>query len=333
MKKSKDYIKLGVFVIAGLASLIILLYMIGKNRNLFDKTITVQTRFENVHGLMIGNNVRFAGIDVGTVKDIEIVNDSCIEVSMILKKEMDKIIKKNAIVTIGTEGFVGYKLINIENKNENAPYVQNGDLLSAKSGPDTDELIENVDKTIAEISTASIQLKEILQKVNTSDALWTLTKDDGLRLKLHSSLNQIQSMSKNLNTASRNIQTMTEHITDSNGLMNTLIYDTSFSDQLTKTLYSIENIGNTVEGFEDKLSGSLDELTKNVQHGNGVIPTLINDSTVTKKLNTGLDQLVIASKNLNQNMEALKHNFLFRRYFKKLEKARQDSLKKGKVAK
>lgn len=140
-------------------------------------------------------------------------------------------------------------------------------------------------------------------------------------------------MSKNLNTASRNIQTMTEHITDSNGLMNTLIYDTSFSDQLTKTLYSIENIGNTVEGFEDKLSGSLDELTKNVQHGNGVIPTLINDSTVTKKLNTGLDQLVIASKNLNQNMEALKHNFLFRRYFKKLEKARQDSLKKGKVAK
>ena len=124
MKKSKDYIKLGVFVIAGLASLIILLYMIGKNRNLFDKTITVQTRFENVHGLMVGNNVRFAGIDVGTVKNIEIVNDSCIEVGMILKKEMDKIIKKNAIVTIGTEGFVGYKLINIENKNENAPYIQ-----------------------------------------------------------------------------------------------------------------------------------------------------------------------------------------------------------------
>ena len=84
MKKSKDYIKLGVFVIAGLASLIILLYMIGKNRNLFDKTITVQTRFENVHGLMIGNNVRFAGIDVGTVKDIEIVNDSCIEVGLSL---------------------------------------------------------------------------------------------------------------------------------------------------------------------------------------------------------------------------------------------------------
>ena len=136
-------------------------------------------------------------------------------------------------------------------------------------------------------------------------------------------------MSKNLNAASRNIQTMTTHAMDSNGLMNTLIYDTSFSGQLTKTLYSIENIGNTVEEFEEKLSGSLNELTQNVQHGNGVIPALINDSSVTNKLNTGLDQLVMASKNLNQNMEALKPHFLFRRYFKKLEKARQDSIKKS----
>lgn len=333
MKKSKDYIKLGVFVIFGLTSLILLLYMIGKNRNLFDKTITIKTRFENVHGLMAGNNVRFAGIEVGTVKYIEIINDSCIEVSMILKKEMDKFIKKNAMATIGTEGFVGYKLINIENKNENSPYIQNGDVLNAKSNPDTDEIIETLGHTIDEISSASIQLKEIFQKVNTSDALWTLANDDEIRTKLHATLNQLHSMSKNLNATSGDIHTMIEYVHDSSGFLHTMLYDTTLIDHISKTLYSIENIGKTVEVFEGKLSNSLNELTSNVQHGNGVLPTLITDSIVTNKLNTGLDQLILAGKNLNQNMEALKHNFLFRRYFKKLDKEKRDSIKKNRDTK
>jgi phospholipid/cholesterol/gamma-HCH transport system substrate-binding protein len=328
MIKGKDYIRLGIFVITGLAFLILLLYLIGKNRNLFDKTITVKSRFENVHGLMVGNNVRFAGIEVGTVYEIEIVNDSCIEVSMVLKKEMEKIIKKNAIVTIGTEGFVGYKLINIENRNENSSYIQNGDLLNAKSNPDTDEIIETLSKTINEISIAAVQLNEIMQKVNSSDALWTLANDDMIRQKLHASLGQIQSMSKNLNAASGNIKKMTQYVQDSNGLMNTLLYDTTLAGQVSTALYSIENIGKTVNEFEGKLSKSIKELTSNLQNGNGVIPTLIHDSLVTNKLNTGLDHILLATKNLNQNMEALKHNFLFRKYFKKLEKEKRDSLKK-----
>lgn len=329
MKKTRDYIKLGVFVITGLTFLILLLYMIGKNRNLFDKTITINTRFENVHGLMVGNNVRFAGIEVGTVKDIEIINDSCIEVSMVLKKEMENIIKKNAVVTIGTEGFVGYKLINIENRNENSPYVENGDLLKAKSNPDTDEIIETLGKTIGEISVAAMQLNEIMQKVNTSNALWSLLDDAQIGYKLHTSLNQLQSMSNNLKAASGNINRMTENVLDSNGLLHTLLYDTALAVQISKVLSSAENIGNTAKEFENKLSGSLDEIKSNIQYGNGVIPTLLNDSSVANKLSSGIDHLLMASKNLNQNMEALKHNFLFRRYFKKLEKERQDSVKKS----
>ena len=56
-KKAGNNIKLGVFVLAGLFFLILLLYMIGRNRNLFGSTFLVRTRFENVQGLVAGGNI------------------------------------------------------------------------------------------------------------------------------------------------------------------------------------------------------------------------------------------------------------------------------------
>lgn len=66
--KKIDNVKLGLFVLAGALFLIFSLYMIGKNRSLFGSTFTINASFYNVNGLMPGNNVRFSGIDVGTVK-------------------------------------------------------------------------------------------------------------------------------------------------------------------------------------------------------------------------------------------------------------------------
>ena len=61
-------IKLGVFVISGLFFLVLVLYMIGRNSNLFGATYQLKARFSNVQGLVVGNNVRYAGIETGTVK-------------------------------------------------------------------------------------------------------------------------------------------------------------------------------------------------------------------------------------------------------------------------
>src|SRR5665647_546677 len=112
-KRIINNVKLGSFVLAGLICLVLLLYMIGKNRNLFGNNYVLKTRFENVQGLIAGNNVRFSGIQAGTVKSIKILNDTVIEVTMIIEKKMQSIIRKNAITSIGTEGVVGNKVVNI----------------------------------------------------------------------------------------------------------------------------------------------------------------------------------------------------------------------------
>jgi phospholipid/cholesterol/gamma-HCH transport system substrate-binding protein len=96
-KGTINNIKLGLFVLAGLFFLVLLLYMIGKNRNLFGATYVLKARFDNVQGLVTGNNVRFSGIEAGTVKKINIISDSVIEVTMIVQNKMKSIIKKKCV--------------------------------------------------------------------------------------------------------------------------------------------------------------------------------------------------------------------------------------------
>ena len=100
-------VKLGFFVIAGLLFLILLLYMIGRNESMFGDYFRLKARFHNVQGLNSGNNIRFSGIQVGTVKKVKILNDTLIEVDLLIESKMKNYIHKNAIVSITTDGLMG----------------------------------------------------------------------------------------------------------------------------------------------------------------------------------------------------------------------------------
>ena len=85
----------------------------GSKQNLFGSTFSISANFYNVNGLMQGNNVRYAGIDVGTVESITIINDTSVKVVMVIEKKIQPYIKKNALASIGTDGLMGNKLVNI----------------------------------------------------------------------------------------------------------------------------------------------------------------------------------------------------------------------------
>ena len=92
-------IRLGVFTLAGTVFLISALYFVGNKQNLFGSTFSINARFHNVNGLMRGNNVRFGGIDVGTVESVEIINDTSVNVVMNIETDVQPYIKKNATRT------------------------------------------------------------------------------------------------------------------------------------------------------------------------------------------------------------------------------------------
>jgi phospholipid/cholesterol/gamma-HCH transport system substrate-binding protein len=191
-KKIINRVKLGVFVLAGLTFLIFLLYMIGKNRHLFGPAFIVKARFQNVQGLVPGNNVLFSGIEVGTVKKIDILSDTLIEVVMLIDDKMKKIIRNNSVVSIGSDGLMGNKVINISPVRSPAPLVKKEEVLPVRKAASTDDMLQVLSKTNQDISMIAAQLKITVERVNNSTALWTILNDETLPQHLRVSAANVQ---------------------------------------------------------------------------------------------------------------------------------------------
>ncbi len=217
----KFKIRLGLFIITGLALFILAIFLIGRQKNLFDPVFRLATRFNNVSGLQVGNTVRFSGINVGTVDNIRIINDTTVQVNMLIKKDVQKFIKADSEAGIGSEGIIGDRILVITNGSPDAKIVRDGQLLASYEPVETDAIMAGLQETVANASFATDQIGEVIYKIN---------------------------------------------------------------------------------------------------NGNGTLGRLINDEKIAKNIDQTIVNLKTSTNKLDQNMEAAKHNFLLRGYFKKKEK-------------
>ncbi|HEY0678837.1 MAG TPA: MlaD family protein [Chitinophagaceae bacterium] len=322
-KKSVNNVKLGIFILAGLLFLMLMLYMIGRDQNLFASTFTIKTRFENIQGLVPGNNVRYAGIEVGTVKKIVILNDTLIEVVMILDDEMKSYIKSNAITSIGTDGLMGNKVVNIAPAHAPAPFVQEGDILPARKVLDTDAMLRTLDKTNADVAVIAENLKTTILKLNNSTALWNLLNDNTLPLELRQSAANVRAATAKAVYMANDLQSIVKDVKEGKGSLGAILTDTSFAANLNETIAKINKVGDHADELATAINGMVSEVRQDVNSGKGPANALLKDSAMVLKLNTSLDNIQKGTDAFQQNMEALKHNFLFRGYFRKLEKQKE----------
>ncbi len=319
-KQTVNNIKLGVFVLVGLLFLVILLYMIGKNRNLFGDTYILKARFENIQGLVSGNNVRFSGIQTGTVKRIKILSDTVIEVTMIIETRMKKIIRKNAIVSIGTDGLVGNKVVNIIPSRQPASLAEEGDILSSKKSVDTEEMLQTLSKTNNDVAIIASELKSTVQRINSSSALWEMLNDKSIPQDLRMAVADIRKATAKAGSMVDNLFTIITDVKNGKGSAGVLLTDTAFSHNLNEAVLKIKSIGDAA----DALAAEITKMIKGFQHdlnsGSGTAHALLKDSLMAVKLNTSLENIQKGTEGFNQNMEALKHSIFFRGYFRKLDK-------------
>lgn len=146
-KKKGNMVRLGVFVTLGVLFFIIGIYIIGQKQRLFSNTFTLNAVFKNVNGLMDGNNVRFTGINVGTVDDIIILNDTSVQVVMIIDEDTHRFIKKDAKAIIGSEGLMGNKTINITHGSPSQTRVEENGFILTEQPVGTDEILDKLKAT------------------------------------------------------------------------------------------------------------------------------------------------------------------------------------------
>ncbi len=316
-KEVINNIRLGLFVVAGTALLIIVLYFIGSNSNLFSKTFKLYATFENVNGLKKGNNVRYAGIDVGIIKDIQIVNDTTIRVEMSVEANLKKIIRKNSSASIGTDGLMGNKLVNIKPGTPDIGLVEDGAELVSIGSLNTDEMLRTLDKTNKNILVISANLREVSQNLTDSrGTLYTVLMDTTIARGLKHTLGNIDVVSNNILQISADLNDVVSEAKNGNGLVGTLVKDTLMAVNLSKAINEIRTAGEQI----NTSAGELKLILNKVNTGSGTIATLVNDTGTANNLKRTLVNIDVSAQKLPVLMDALKSNFLFKNYFKKQEK-------------
>jgi len=322
-------IKLGVFVIAGLFVLILSFYMIGKNQNLFGSGFELKTRFYNLNGLVEGNNVLFSGIHAGTVKDIAIFNDTSIEVTLVIDKKIRSYIHKNAITSIGTEGLMGNKVVNITPGKGQSATAEEGDVLAAEKIASTDEMLQTLSKTNQNVAVISEAVKRAVLRVDSS-ALLELLNDRNIGASLKSSLVNIYKATANANKMTQGLNDLVRQMKNGKGTAGLLLSDTAFAGDLKQAMAKVRAAGDNANQMTVQMNDMVKEIRLQMLNGKGPLNTLLKDSVMAGNLARSMANIQKGTDNFNQDMEALKHNFLFSGYFKRLEKQRKKELEASK---
>jgi phospholipid/cholesterol/gamma-HCH transport system substrate-binding protein len=198
----KFKVRLGLFIAVGLAIFVIAIFIIGKQKNLFNPVFKLTANFYNVSGLQIGNNIRFSGINVGTVDNIKIINDSTVQVDMLIQKNVQQFIKTDCEATIGSSGIIGDRILIITQGSNDAPVAEDGQQIESTEPTETDNII-------ASLQVTADQLAEIMIKVNSGNGtIGRLLQDSTIAENINQTIVNLKQSSRgldeNMNAAKEN---------------------------------------------------------------------------------------------------------------------------------
>lgn len=319
-------IRLGIFIILSTLILISLLYFIGKKQNLFGKTFRISAVFNNVNGLILGNNVRYSGINVGTVKNINMINDTTICVDMVINNKYLNHMKKNALAAIGSDGLVGSMVINIVPKKGGLFALAPGDTIKSFSKISTNDMLSTLNTTNENAALLTADLLKITTAINEGKGiLGMLITDDEVALNLKNTIFYLNKTSKSASKTMDDLKKIIESVNYEESLAAVLLSDSISALQIKNIITNLEKSSSEIA----TVISNINHVVLEAKSGNGTINYMLSDTLLVKNIDTTMRNLKEGSVLLNQNLEALKHNFLTRGYFKKQEKkkAKEDKLK------
>jgi phospholipid/cholesterol/gamma-HCH transport system substrate-binding protein len=299
MDKTLANAKLGIFIFLGSTLLVIGIFLLGNKDQLFASTFTVKAYFETIEGLRNGASVRFGGIDVGAVKEIKILDDASgrVEVSMRIKTDIKRFIRKNSVATIETEGLVGNKIVMLTMGSENFEPIADGGIIQSREPLGFAAVIEETQGILAYTKEMTKNLSDIMERINRGEGtIGKILTDDEL----------YYAATKLTKSADKSLVNLTDDMKD-------------VLDLFDKLGSGVENVVDNV----NKVVADIDSLMIGVQEGKGLMGSLLTDKgKEAESLNQILENIVqvteeskLGASRLAENMEALKHNWLFKSYY------------------
>ena len=226
--------KLGMFVLTGLVVFVFAIYLIGVKTNVFGSTFPLRSKFKTVSGLKVGNNVRFSGINIGTVREIELLTDTSVMVVLTIRKSVQPFIKTDATATIGSDGLMGDKVLTISAGTITNSPVKNNDEIISKSAIEISDVMSSLKASVDNAAIITDQIAQLSYKMNNGDgALSKLISDQKFASSLKGTL-------VNLETSSREFAVFTHKMNDGKGALSKLVSDEKFGEKLDSTISNLQ---------------------------------------------------------------------------------------------
>ena len=318
-------LKLGIFVVLGTLLLIVAAYLIGNGQSLFVKKFTVNAVFSNVNGLQIGNNVRFSGIDIGTVDHIEMKNDSTIVVYMVINKKMKEHIRSNAVATIGSDGLVGSMLVNIVPGKGEAPLITDGTRLESYHRIPSQDMLNTLNVTNENAALLTSDLLKITESlIEGKGTFGRLLNDSVMAKDLKQTIVNLKYSSEQVNSSLKELQKTIEGINSGEGVAGVLLADTLSANKVREMIQNLELSSVEI----NRITTDLNAVVGEMKNGEGVLNKVATDTVLANQFMRTMKNIEEGTQKFNENMEALKHNFLTRGYFRKLEREQRKQAKK-----
>ena len=320
-------INLGLFVIITGILLVTALYMIGKKQNIFGNTFYVNAVFNNVNGLKLGNNVRYSGINVGTVREIKMINDTTICVGMAVESGILKHIRKDAKAVIGSDGLVGSMVLNIFPGSLSSELLQPGDTLSSIRKVSTSDMMSTLNITNENAAVLSSELLKITRALNEGQGtLGLLLNDEEMGSDLKTTVKNLNEVSREASSVVADLKRAISDIQFEESLLYVLVNDSLAAAQFRSTLSHLESSSVQIEEAVENLN----LVILDVKEGEGTFNYIVNDTILVNDISETVKNVKEGSLMLNENLEAMRHNVLFKGYFKKMEKQEAKEAKKNK---
>lgn len=314
MNNMQQTARVGLFSILGLA-LIWVAFATLSGGNLFKaKGYAVVAAFDDLKDLKTGDDVRMAGVLVGSVETTRLAGRGA---EAVLRLDPGVKVPSDSTASVAMSGIIGTDHVAIDMGSPSAPPLADGANIRTKVTPDLNSvmaqlgdlgqklegalgtfqtaiggngeagggLFQKLDKLITDnsgkIDTTMTNLQDISTKLNNGEGtLGKLINDSKLHDDLLATVDQLKGASAQANTLAADARGIVDHVKAGQGALGLLLYDQSTADNLNKTMQNIRSVS-------DKLSS-----------GQGTLGKLINDDTLyysaqstMKKADRAIDSL------------------------------------------
>lgn len=314
-------LKIGIIAVAALALATMLILAVGGGAGgLFGSTYTLTTRFDNVQGLKSGAVVRLAGVEVGTVEDIQFAGSE-VEVLLEVSTDMQSRITTESRASIGSLSLLGEPIIEISPGSGGTP-LGDGDVLpSERAAGQLSDVAESATQSLEQVSAI---LRDIRAGKGTVGRLFS---DDVLYKEITAFVGAAQDVAaglrdgqgtlgrlvkdpaayQRLNASLENLQEMTRRISAGEGSLGRLLNDDALASSLTSAAGNFDRVTERLNSGDNtmgkllteqelydrfnSLAARIDQLTASLNSGEGTAGRLLQDRQLYENMNAAASEL------------------------------------------